>query len=291
MYATRKQRTIVAPATIEGVGYWSGRDVNSRVSSGPGQHRHRLCPPRSARLAADSRHDPKSHRNAAANDASRRRCQRRNDRAHHGGIGRTANRQLRNLGRSAGNARLDGSCLPFVEAFQAAGTVEQDAVRRRKIIRQRRPAGRRAELDRSPAVLLGQDDPAVRTRLRQRQSHRPAIAGNLAFAAAFPHESGAQPHVHAGNRGGGHESPGTRAAGHLQGFAGLRQQGPIDNQLRFPDECVRHKMVDMVGDLALAGCDLVGRFVAFRSGHRLNAELVRAIVSVEEVKENVKRCA
>ena len=55
--------------------------------------------------------------------------------------------------------------------------------------------------------------------------------------------------------------------------------GPIDNQLRFPDECVRHKMVDMVGDLALVGCDLIGRFIAFRSGHRLNAELVRAILA------------
>jgi UDP-3-O-acyl-N-acetylglucosamine deacetylase len=51
-------------------------------------------------------------------------------------------------------------------------------------------------------------------------------------------------------------------------------------------------MVDMVGDLALAGCDLVGRFVAFRSGHRLNAELVRSIVALEEDgKETVKRCA
>ena len=56
-------------------------------------------------------------------------------------------------------------------------------------------------------------------------------------------------------------------------------RGPIDNQLRFPDECVRHKMVDMVGDLAMTGCDLAGRFAAYRSGHRLNAELVRAIVA------------
>ena len=48
--------------------------------------------------------------------------------------------------------------------------------------------------------------------------------------------------------------------------------GPIDNTLRFPDECVRHKLLDMVGDLALAGCDLVGAFTASRSGHQLNAE-------------------
>jgi UDP-3-O-[3-hydroxymyristoyl] N-acetylglucosamine deacetylase len=68
-------------------------------------------------------------------------------------------------------------------------------------------------------------------------------------------------------------------------------RGPIDNRLRFPDECVRHKLADMVGDLALAGCDLVGRFVAFRSGHRLNAELVRAIVAQGAVSEEFQRCA
>ena len=67
--------------------------------------------------------------------------------------------------------------------------------------------------------------------------------------------------------------------------------GPIDNQLRFPDECVRHKLLDMVGDLALAGCDLVGRFVAYRSGHRLNAELVRAILDQGEAQQGLKRCA
>ena len=54
-------------------------------------------------------------------------------------------------------------------------------------------------------------------------------------------------------------------------------QGLIDNRLRFDDECVRHKVLDMVGDLALAGCDLVGQFVACRSGHRLNAGLVQAL--------------
>lgn len=40
------------------------------------------------------------------------------------------------------------------------------------------------------------------------------------------------------------------------------ENGPIENQLRFPDECVRHKLLDLMGDLALAGCQLVGRFSA-----------------------------
>jgi UDP-3-O-[3-hydroxymyristoyl] N-acetylglucosamine deacetylase len=49
--------------------------------------------------------------------------------------------------------------------------------------------------------------------------------------------------------------------------------GPIDNPLRWPDECVRHKVLDLVGDLALAGRPIEGRVRAFRSGHRLNAAL------------------
>ncbi|MCA9263642.1 MAG: UDP-3-O-acyl-N-acetylglucosamine deacetylase [Planctomycetales bacterium] len=60
--------------------------------------------------------------------------------------------------------------------------------------------------------------------------------------------------------------------------------GPIDNELRYADECVRHKVLDMVGDLALAGCDIRGRIVAHRSGHRLNAELVRAILESQTLE-------
>ena len=53
--------------------------------------------------------------------------------------------------------------------------------------------------------------------------------------------------------------------------------GPIDNQLRHADEPVRHKILDMVGDLALFGYDLRGHVVAYRSGHALNVELVREL--------------
>jgi UDP-3-O-acyl-N-acetylglucosamine deacetylase len=54
-------------------------------------------------------------------------------------------------------------------------------------------------------------------------------------------------------------------------------QGLIDNQLRLEQECAAHKVLDMVGDLSLAGCDLIGQFVAHRSGHRLNANLVQTL--------------
>jgi UDP-3-O-[3-hydroxymyristoyl] N-acetylglucosamine deacetylase len=47
--------------------------------------------------------------------------------------------------------------------------------------------------------------------------------------------------------------------------------------LRRPDEFVRHKMLDVVGDLALAGAPLRGRFTGHRSGHALNNRLLRAL--------------
>lgn len=46
--------------------------------------------------------------------------------------------------------------------------------------------------------------------------------------------------------------------------------------LRFADECVRHKMLDVVGDLALAGAPLIGAFRSSHGGHALNLALLRA---------------
>ncbi len=49
--------------------------------------------------------------------------------------------------------------------------------------------------------------------------------------------------------------------------------------LHFPDEFVRHKMLDAVGDLYVIGRPLLGKFSAFKSGHALNNKLIRAILS------------
>jgi UDP-3-O-acyl-N-acetylglucosamine deacetylase len=67
--------------------------------------------------------------------------------------------------------------------------------------------------------------------------------------------------------------------------------GPIDNQLRFPDECARHKILDLIGDLALTGCDLSGHFIAYRAGHRLNAELAGILIHEHHAGERLKRPA
>jgi UDP-3-O-acyl N-acetylglucosamine deacetylase len=60
-------------------------------------------------------------------------------------------------------------------------------------------------------------------------------------------------------------------------------KGLIDNRLRYSDEPARHKILDLVGDLALCGFDLVGHVVAYRSGHPLNVELARALTRAARV--------
>jgi UDP-3-O-[3-hydroxymyristoyl] N-acetylglucosamine deacetylase len=47
--------------------------------------------------------------------------------------------------------------------------------------------------------------------------------------------------------------------------------------LRHPDEAVRHKMLDAVGDLGLAGGPVVGRYVGLRAGHAMTNRLLRAL--------------
>ena len=57
----------------------------------------------------------------------------------------------------------------------------------------------------------------------------------------------------------------------------IDSDGPIKNSYRFRDECVRHKIVDLIGDLALVGRPVYGRIVAYKSGHSLNHALARRL--------------
>jgi len=62
------------------------------------------------------------------------------------------------------------------------------------------------------------------------------------------------------------------------------KSGLIDNELRYSNEPARHKLLDCVGDLSLAGVDLVGHVVAYRSGHSLNVALAK------ELAVRARRC-
>lgn len=67
------------------------------------------------------------------------------------------------------------------------------------------------------------------------------------------------------------------------------EDGPIQNSLRFSNECARHKMLDVVGDLALTGVDIHGKLTAFKSGHRLNAMMATALIEQIETKTHSYR--
>jgi UDP-3-O-[3-hydroxymyristoyl] N-acetylglucosamine deacetylase/3-hydroxyacyl-[acyl-carrier-protein] dehydratase len=69
----------------------------------------------------------------------------------------------------------------------------------------------------------------------------------------------------------------------------INSDGPIKNAYRFPDECVRHKIVDLIGDLALVGRAVRGRIVAYKSGHSLNRRLVRKLYEVAEQQERIAK--
>jgi UDP-3-O-[3-hydroxymyristoyl] N-acetylglucosamine deacetylase/3-hydroxyacyl-[acyl-carrier-protein] dehydratase len=68
----------------------------------------------------------------------------------------------------------------------------------------------------------------------------------------------------------------------------IDSDGPIKNTYRFENECARHKIVDLIGDLALVGRAINGRIVAYKSGHTLNQRLARQIYEAAEQTERMR---
>ncbi|MBN2183373.1 MAG: UDP-3-O-[3-hydroxymyristoyl] N-acetylglucosamine deacetylase [Sedimentisphaerales bacterium] len=69
----------------------------------------------------------------------------------------------------------------------------------------------------------------------------------------------------------------------------INSDGPIKNTYRFPNECVRHKIVDLIGDLTLVGCPVKGRIVAYKSGHSLNQLLARKLYEAAQQQERIQK--
>lgn len=184
----------------------------------------------------------------------------------------------------------DGSSLPFVEALDAAGIVPQEAYRHQLTVRrtlrvvdggswvEARPTAA-AGLTVECHIDYGPTGPIQRQALALAVTPE-TFRGELSAARTFILEDEA-----AWLR---RQGLGVRVT--CQDLLVFDQQGPIDNPLRFPDECVRHKTMDLIGDLALAGCDLSGHIVAHCSGHRLNAELV-ALLLAETAWDGLARTA
>ncbi len=174
---------------------------------------------------------------------------------------------------------MDGSPLVFAEALKQAGLVEQEAEKRVYIIDQPVSVSEgEALLAALPGptdgldILFDLDYPSVPGIGRQVLSFRLGrddFLGQLAPARSFALEQEARRLQEQG------------LCTHLtvKDILVMGQSGPIDNTLRFPDELVRHKVCDLIGDLALLGRPVCGRIVAYRSGHDLNHALVRKLAA------------
>ncbi len=66
---------------------------------------------------------------------------------------------------------------------------------------------------------------------------------------------------------------GLALGGSLDNAIVIGETGVLNNKLRFEDECVRHKVLDAIGDLALLGHPILGHFEATKAGHALHAAL------------------
>jgi len=168
----------------------------------------------------------------------------------------------------------DGSALPFVDAITEVGVEEQDAPRR--VFRIREPIV--IEEGASMIAALPSDRPGLQIAYeldygahsdrirRQTMSWDPSLAEyrrEIAPARTFSLQEEAEAMQAQGY--GTHLSP--------RDVLVIGPGGPIDNAFRFADEPVRHKVLDVLGDLSLVGRPLQGRIVAVRSGHALNRRL------------------
>jgi UDP-3-O-[3-hydroxymyristoyl] N-acetylglucosamine deacetylase len=171
---------------------------------------------------------------------------------------------------------LDGSAAPLVFLLDCAGIIEQDAPRSA------------IEVRRVVRVSEGEAFAELRP-----GTNGLDMALSIDFAAAAIGRQALSLHLNSVSFRQGLAR--ARTFGLIEEIdqlraAGLGKGGSLENAvvvdqarvlnpagLRMPDEFARHKLLDAVGDLALAGAPLIGRFVAHRSGHALNNRLLKAL--------------
>jgi UDP-3-O-[3-hydroxymyristoyl] N-acetylglucosamine deacetylase/UDP-3-O-[3-hydroxymyristoyl] N-acetylglucosamine deacetylase/3-hydroxyacyl-[acyl-carrier-protein] dehydratase len=272
----RNQRTIARPATVSGFGLFGGADVTLQFLPAPANHGvafQRTDCLGSAPIPALVEYTvPRRRRTAISHE------------------GVTVEMTEHVLAALAGlwidnclvqldapePPACDGSSQWFVEALLEAGIVEQDAPRPFLIVERDvrvQDEDGRSELSARPlnqrALAIGYHlDYGSRSPISTQVFHveitPETFVNELAFARTFVLESEV-----AALKAQGY---GTRTT--PKDLLVFGANGVIDNSLHTDNECVRHKILDCVGDFALAGCDLLGYFNAYRSGHGLNRELI-----------------
>ena len=181
---------------------------------------------------------------------------------------------------------LDGSALPFYQAITEAGTVGQE--KEARVVRLGESVGVQEngasivamplEDESAPALKVGYtldytstglpSGARVGTQFFEAELSQQSFATEIAPARTFVLQEEVQM-LRAEGLGKGANTQNTLVMG---------PEGLIENELRFPDEFVRHKVLDLIGDLYLMGFRLHGCILAARSGHALNVRLAKRLV-------------
>jgi UDP-3-O-[3-hydroxymyristoyl] N-acetylglucosamine deacetylase len=182
---------------------------------------------------------------------------------------------------------LDGSAAPFVEAIEQAGLQTQQV--RRRYIRILKPV--RIENGASWAEFRPHD----RTRFEIEIDFETPAIGRQFFALDVTPDSFRTEVSRARTFGFMKDVERLWAAGYalgssLENSVVIGEDHRVVNMegLRYPNEFVRHKMLDAMGDLSLAGARFIGCFRSYRGGHKLNANALKALLSDRSAYEIVE---
>jgi len=169
---------------------------------------------------------------------------------------------------------LDGSALPYARAISEAGTAPVPVERKRLIIT------RPFTIEDGEASFSVEPDEVFRISYDIQFDH-PAV-GRQRLELTVTEETFLREIAPARTFGFFKDVDdlrrrGLALGGSLDNAVVFDETGVMNGPLRFPDECVRHKIADLIGDLFLFGCPVLGRFTAVRAGHALHLRMVRAL--------------
>jgi UDP-3-O-[3-hydroxymyristoyl] N-acetylglucosamine deacetylase len=176
---------------------------------------------------------------------------------------------------------VDGSALPFMHLVDAAGTRELGADV--PVLRISEPI---EVTDGEKSIRI---TPANRLVLKYKIDFDHPTIGKQSFHFDFEHDNFLRKIAPARTFGFVRDVEKLRAAGLARGGSVencivLDDKGVMNGPLRYKDEFVRHKILDLLGDLALVGRPIVGEITAHRAGHALHSRFVEKILRAVEAE-------
>lgn len=169
---------------------------------------------------------------------------------------------------------LDGSSKDFLNAIKKGGVVEQD--KDVEFIEVREPIG---VIDKDSSVFIF---PADDFKVNYSLSYAHKFLGSQFFSTVISEENYEKEIAPCRtfcleSEANELKKMGLGKGADFQNTLVMGDNGPIDNTMRFDNECVRHKVLDFIGDLYLLGKPIKGHVFATKSGHKLNFDLLKKI--------------